>query len=126
MLRILAAAWVAFLVILSACKSLGYAHIVWGSIEVFLGGHRQMHFAMAVVMSLLCHLAVYGRRWVSLFNPVMAVLVAGCVVDESLQYFFPARHFNPLDAVASIGGLVVGFALFVFLNHRDTKTQRKR
>ncbi len=115
MTRTLAVSWLLFLVILSVCKSLGHAQIIWGSIESFLGGHRQMHLAMAIVLSLLSHLAVYARKPVSLVNPVFVFLVLGCIVDEALQYFIPARHFNPLDALASIGGLVVGFLLLNLL-----------
>ena len=82
MVRILAVSWLAFLVILSASKSLGYGHWAWGGIERFLGGNLQMHFVMAFILSLLAHLASSGfwhRGW------LLLLLITGCALDESLQ-----------------------------------------
>ncbi len=110
MVRILALGWLAFLVILSASKSLGYGYWVWGNIEHFLGGNLQMHFVFAFILSLLAHLASSGfwhRGWLLLF------LMIGCALDESLQFIFPLRSFNPLDFLVTCAGLF--FAALPFL-----------
>ena len=110
MVRILAVSWLAFLVILSASKSLGYGHWAWGSIEHFLGGNLQMHFVMAFILSALAHLAssrFWHRGW------LLLLLVIGCALDESLQFVLPLRNFNPLDFLVTCAGLLLA-ALAVY------------
>ncbi|OED44507.1 hypothetical protein ACH42_07330 [Endozoicomonas sp. (ex Bugula neritina AB1)] len=105
MVRVLAVAWLAFLVILSVSKSLGYGRWAWGSIEHFLGGNLQMHFVMAFVLSALAHLAsseFWCRGW------LLLLLITGCALDESLQFVLPLRNFNPLDFMVTLLGLLLG------------------
>ena len=114
MIQILAVAWLTFLVALSASKSLGYGHAIWGGIEDFLGGNRQMHLLMALILSLLWHLAFIPKRRRHFLNPVLIFLVLGCIGDELLQYLLPARHFSLWDASASLGGVFLGYAAVAF------------
>ena len=116
MIRILALAWLTFLVALSASKSLGYGHAIWGGIEDFLGGNRQMHLLMALILSLLWHLAFIPKRRRHFLNPVLIFLVLGCIGDELLQYLLPARHFSLWDASASLGGVFLGYAAVAFFH----------
>ena len=115
MVRILAIGWLCFLVGLSASKSLGYGHWAWGSIEHFLGGNLQMHFVMAFILSALAHLASSGfwhRGW------LLLLLVIGCALDESLQFFLPLRAFNPVDFMVTCLGLILAAAPFVLMEWR--------
>ena len=110
LVRILAVSWLAFLVILSASKSLGYGHWAWGSIERFLGGNLQMHFVMAFILSVLAHLASSGfwhRGW------LLLLLIIGCALDESLQAVLPLRNFNPLDFLVTCAGLLLSSLPFL-------------
>ena len=110
MVRILAVGWLAFLVILSASKSLGYGHGAWGGIERFLGGNLQMHFVMAFILSLFAHLASSGfwhRGW------LLLLLITGCALDESLQAMLPLRNFNPLDFLVTCAGLLLAALPFM-------------
>lgn len=104
--------WLVFLVGLSAAKSTGHMQPIWGGIEQFVGGNRWMHFYMATILSSLCHLAVPSHRrkgWLFL------ALMVGCAIDESFQYFLPLRSFNPLDFLATVTGLLLGWFLISVL-----------
>ncbi|WP_257285699.1 hypothetical protein [Endozoicomonas sp. SESOKO1] len=119
MLRILAVGWLAFLVILSVSKSLGYGHWAWGSIERFLGGNLQMHFVMAFILSALAHLACPGfwhRGW------LLLLLILGCALDESLQAVLPLRNFNPLDFLLTCVGLLLAALPFMIVHWRMDKS----
>ncbi|WP_157674048.1 VanZ family protein [Endozoicomonas ascidiicola] len=110
MIRILAVTWLAFIVTLSASKSLGYGYWVWGNIEHFLGGNLQMHFVFAFVLSILAHLGS-SARWQQCL--ILLVLILGCAIDEALQLFLPERSFNPQDVLASWAGLILAATPFL-------------
>ncbi|WP_422139879.1 VanZ family protein [Endozoicomonas sp. ALC020] len=118
MVRIIAAGWLAFVVILSASKSLGYGKWAWGSIEHFLGGNLQMHFVMAFILSALAHLASSGfwqRGW------LLILLIIGCALDESVQFFLPLRNFDPLDFLVTCIGLLLAALPFMVAQWRILK-----
>lgn len=108
-------AWLAFLVILSASKSLGYGRWVWGSIENFLGGNLQMHFVMAFILSALAHLAT-PAPWHR--GRLLLLLIIGCALDESLQAVLPLRNFNPLDFLVTCAGLLLAALPFMLAQLR--------
>ena len=108
----IALSWLLFLVAMSASKSVGYGHIIWGTIETFLGGNRQMHFSMALISSVLCYLATPSG---SLRLLVLVGLMVGGAVDELLQWLLPLRSFNPLDFGATVAGFLVGWMLIAFV-----------
>ena len=99
-----------FLVILSSAKSTGYLHEIWGGIELFLGGNRWMHFYMALVLSMLSSWSVVWSH-PQLQRLLLFLLVSGCAVDEFLQYFLPLRNFNPMDFLATLAGLMLGWCV---------------
>lgn len=105
--RIASIGWIIFIISLSAAKSFGFGAWLWGGIEGWLGGNRIMHFIMAGIMSLLCLLAVPERFQRNKPNPVIMVLLMGCIIDEFLQYFIPSRNFSVWDAVASCAGVLL-------------------
>ncbi|WP_194842622.1 VanZ family protein [Endozoicomonas sp. OPT23] len=121
----MAIAWLAFIIGLSAAKSAGYGSSLWGGIEVFLGGNKQMHFAMACVLSFLAHLAFPASRF-RLVTPVLMILVLGCVTDELLQYYLPTRHFNLYDFAASLLGLIAGYCIFHIVSHTKVVVSSSR
>ena len=111
-LSLLTAGWLLFLIGLSISKSLGYGHWAWGSIEHFLGGNLQMHFVFAFILSILAHLAssrFWHRGW------LLLLLIMGCALDESLQFFLPLRSFNPLDFLVTCAGLLLAALPFLVL-----------
>lgn len=119
--RIIAISWIVFIVCLSAAKSLGYGAWLWGGIESALGDNRTMHFLMAGVLPLLCLPAVPERYQKGKVNPVIFLLLLGCIADELLQYFIPSRNFSVWDAAASCAG-VLSFSLPVLFWRKLKKT----
>ena len=119
MVQILAIGWLAFLVILSASKSLGYGHWAWGGIEHFLGGNLQMHFVMAFILSVLAHLACPGF-WHK--GRLLLLLIIGCALDEGLQAVLPRRHFNLLDFLVTCAGLLLAALPFMVWQWRLVKS----
>ena len=116
--RIAAISWLLFIIGLSAAKSAGYGHMIWGSVEQWLGSNLWMHFYFAGILSFLCHLAA-PRSWLAgslrgFVNPVLLFLIAGCIADELLQAALPRRHFSFYDMGASVSGLIVFRAVVFF------------
>lgn len=99
--------WIVFIVSLSIAKSLGYGEWLWGGIEACLGDNRIMHFVLAGIMSILCLLAVPEHFQQGMVNPVILLLLVGCIADELFQYYIPSRNFSIWDAVASCAGVLV-------------------
>ncbi len=74
-----------------------------------------MHFVMAFVLSFLGHWSLNGvaRRGV-----LLIFLMAGCALDEGLQFFLPLRAFNPVDFMVTCLGLILAAAPFVLMEWR--------
>ena len=71
------------------------------------------HFCVFGLMGTLCFRvprlpARTARRWLAAFGAVMAY----ALLDEVLQYFNPARSFDPFDWLADLTGCLVGIFMY--------------
>ncbi|MEZ9233747.1 hypothetical protein AB4259_22060 [Vibrio amylolyticus] len=97
----------------SVFKSAGLFNHSIRQVELALGGAVYLHLIGAVVLGFIAHLSscrtfLFG---ISLNAVLLMILV---VIDESLQYVIPARHFSWLDMSVNVIGVLAGnyFAFF--------------
>lgn len=96
--------YLAFLVLLSVCKSAEIFLPYIYQFEAFLGGDKWMHFKLALLLGFFA-VSVFSAKKLVL---VLLVLLIGLFVDEAMQYLLASRRFEWLDALYGVSGLLFG------------------
>ncbi|WP_143698139.1 VanZ family protein [Vibrio sp. qd031] len=103
----------------SALKSIGANVSLIKHVEHTLGGAIFLHAIIALFLGIVAQLtSPYSWRKlpVGLSMSVLPILVL-VTLDESLQYFIPARHFAWLDMAVNIAGVLSGALCVALLQH---------
>jgi hypothetical protein len=115
-----------FLIALSLLKTNEVLLPVIYQIEAMLGGDKLMHL---ILSSLLCVIALWALvpnltessglnigRWLFWCLWVCVLLILGLLLDEFHQAFVSSRRFELLDFAYGVGGIGIGFVVFIIIN----------
>jgi len=102
---------------LSVCKSFAIFTPYIMSLEKLAGGDKWLHFWLAMPLPLLllwatalCKTGLVKRLVFSFLFLSLAILS-----DEILQFWLSHRHFDWLDSLYGIGGIVSGSLIYLIL-----------
>lgn len=118
--KALFAVYAIFLLALSACKSTGIGLSELNLLQGALGGDKLMHFQLAGLLAFLGFTAfasVNTRSRVTRLFTVLLLLAGVLLMDEFHQYYVGARHFDWLDTVYGVFGLLVGLVIRLLMDY---------
>ena len=74
------------------------------------------HFCEYAGLGFLIHNLIFSIK--DKLNPILSVLISFgyAITDEIHQLFVPGRSFQLIDLTVDLGGIVLGVAVFSFLN----------